>query len=181
MAANRLWIVPFFVVLITISGCVREAAEGDRITFTYELWVPMVAVVIGVAATVLGWMIRNKAGRKGWGLVIVAPIATILLAPGLYGDIAVLDKDSFHLRTGIWSMTAVHDVRFDDVTKIRITTEVTTGRRGRNVNHYFVCERKDGTQAKIPIVNQLVKGAAPLILAIAQKREIPVIDETGGQ
>ncbi len=167
-------------LLLGIGGCVREDVNGSTITVTNELWAPLVALVGGIAAAPAGWYLRKKSTRFGWGLLILSPVAVVGLAPSLFLDRAVVDDTHFSLRTGIWGLTAVHEVKFADLTRIRLISEESTGRRGRKrTDYYLLCERKDGTSSKVPLGNKVAETAAPHLVERAQALNIPIVDETG--
>lgn len=168
-------------LLLGLGGCVREDVDGSTITVTNELWVPLVALLGGIAAAPAGWFLRQKSARFGWGLLIFCPIIVLGIAPSLFLDRAVVDDTHFSLRTGIWGLTAVHEVKFADLSRIRLISEETTGRRGRKrTNYYLLCERKDGTSAKVPLGNKVAETAAPHLVERAKALNVPVVDETGG-
>ena len=168
------------LLLLGVSGCVREDVNGSTITVTNELWAPFLALMGGVAAAPAGWFLRKKSNRIGWGLLIFSPILVVGIAPSLFLDRAVVDDTHFSLRTGIWGLTAVHDVKFADLSGIRLISEETTGRRGRKrTNYYLLCERKDGTSAKVPLANQVAETAAPYLIERAKALNVPIVDETG--
>jgi hypothetical protein len=133
----------------------------------------------GVAAFLVGWKFRTTSARFGWGLLILGPVAAIFFAPSLFRDRATLDDTSFSLRTGIWGLTSVHEVKFDELKQVRIVSEEVRGRRGRRrTNFYLLCERNDGTTAKVPVNNRVAEAAAPHILQSVADHGIEVVDET---
>jgi len=178
---NRVSVYCFLaaVVLSGASGCVHESSDGPTRTFTYELWVPASVLIGGLAAAPAGWFLRKSSARFGWGLLFVAPIAAIFFAPSLFLDRAVVDDNTFSLRTGIWGLTAVHEVRFDDLKTVRIIAEETSGRNGsKRKNYYLICERIDGSTSKVPVNNNVAQAAAPRFLEKIADRGIPIQDET---
>lgn len=167
------------IVLLFVSGCVRESADGPNQIFTYELWVPFSVLFSGLVAAPAGWFLRKTSARLGWGLLIAGLVATLFFTPSLFRDRAVVADTAFSLRTGIWGLTAVHDVKYDDLKRIRIISEEVSGRRGSSrTNYYLLCERSDGTTEKIPVSNNVAQAAAPYFLKKASARGIPVVDET---
>lgn len=148
-------------------------------TFTYQFWVPLSVFLGGIVATGVGWFGRKSSSRFGWGLFAVGIIGTLVFAPSTLRDRAVVDDDGFSLRTGIWGLTAVHDVKFQDLKMVRITSEEVRGRRGsKRTNYYMMCERKDGTTAKVPINAKVAQAALPYFVEKASQRGIPIVDET---
>lgn len=167
-------------LLLGFCGCVKEEVNGSTVTVTNELWVPLVTLLGGIVGAPVGWSLREKSARLGWGLLILSPIVVIGFVPSLFLDRAVVDDTHFSLRTGIWGLTAVHDVKFADLNRVRLVSEESRGRRGsKRTNYYLVCERKDGTSAKLPLGNQVAETAAPHLISRARALNIPVIDETG--
>ena len=55
------------LLLLGVSGCVREDVNGSTITVTNELWAPFVALMGGFVAAPAGWFLRKKSNRIGWG------------------------------------------------------------------------------------------------------------------
>jgi hypothetical protein len=167
------------ILLLFVSGCVHENTDGATQTFAYELWVPLSVLLAGLVAAPAGWFLRETSSRFGWGLLIIGPVAAIFFAPSLFRDRAVVDDTAMSLRTGIWGLTSVHDVKYDDLKQIRIISEEVSGRRGsKRTNYYLLCERNDGTTAKVPVNNKVAQAAAPHFLQKASDRGIPIVDET---
>ncbi len=166
-------------LLAGLSGCVQETVNGTTKIYTYELWVPLVVLIAGLVATPAGWFLRQSSSRFAWALLISGPIAALGFAPSLFLDRAAVTPEAFTVRTGIWGMTAVHEVKFSDLRQVRYISEETVGRRGRkNTNYYFMCERKDGTSAKIPVGNNVVEAAAPAFIAKVLELNIALADQT---
>jgi hypothetical protein len=91
-----------------------------------------------------------------------------------------VDPDGFHVKTGIWGMTAEHQVRYDDLQNVHLTKEEGRGRRGRKTTKYYmVCRRKDGSQAKVPLGNSLVEKALIQIFTGMAAHHIDVVNEAG--
>ena len=171
----------FFAALFVLlmSGCVNESTSGESQTFTYELWVPASVLIFGVVASVAGWFLRSSLGRFGWALLILGPLAALFGAPSLFLDRAVVDETRFTLRTGIWGMTSVHEVEYDELKRVSVISEEVRGRRGRkSTNYYLECQRNDGTKAKIPVNNKVGETAAPHFLKRVSELGVPVVDNT---
>jgi hypothetical protein len=169
------------LLLFVMSGCVHESTEGSARVFTYEWWAPLSVLLVSIAGTIAGWFLRNTSSRFGWGLLIVAPILGIFLTPTFLLDRTSVDDTHLSMRSGIWGLTAVHDVKYDDLKLVKIVAEKVTGRRGeQRTNYYLQCDRKDGTSAKVPMGNTLAEAAAPYFFEHLKKRGIPLVDATGG-
>jgi hypothetical protein len=165
--------------LCALSGCVREVERSGEHVFRYELWVPLTALLGGMVAAPAGWALRRRSARLGWGLLILGPIAVFGVAPSLLCDRVSVDAEGFHVRTGIWGVTAVHDVKYDDVGTIRITAEQGRSRRGTHTNYYMNCDRKSGGSSKVPMSNAVTQASVEAILDGAKAHGILIVDGTG--
>ena len=169
----------FAILLLNVAGCIHESSDGPTKTFTYELWVPLSVLLIGVVAVPSGWFLRKENEKLGWGLLVIGSLASILFAPSLFRDRAIVDDSTFSLRTGIWGLTAIHEVKFQNLKQVRIVSEQVSGRRGmKRTNFYFLCERNDGTSVKVPVANNVSQAAAPYFLKRITDLGIPILDET---
>jgi len=172
--------IPFYLIAVFVlfgtSGCVRESSDGETLTVSYQLWVPVSVLLGGLVAAPIGWILHKKSIRFGRSLLILGPLAAVFFAPSLFRDRAVLDDESFSLRTGIWGMTAVHEIEFDELNQVTITEEERRRRGRKSTNTYRFCSRKDGTNAKIPLNNQVSKSAAPILLERLAKFGVPIED-----
>lgn len=167
------------LALLVSTGCVQESVDGSTHTFTYELWAPFSVLLGGLAMVPVGWIVRPRSARIGWILIILGTLGAVLMGPSMLRDRAVVDEQHFSLRTGIWGLTAVHDVPYDHLTRVRYIMEETRGRRGRkNQNYYLVCERNDGAPSKVPLGSPVAEAAAPQFLDHVIAHGIPVVDET---
>ena len=167
------------MLTVLLVGCVQEDVQGSTRTYTYQLWLPVSILLGGVVAVPAGWFLRKTSSRMGWGLLIGGPIAAIVFAPSFFRDRAVVDDTTFSLRAGIWGFTAAQEVPFRDLQGIRIVFEEVRGRRGsRRTKYYMLCERSDGTTAKVPLSNKIVQAALPYFLSKVADLGIPVVDET---
>src|SRR5262245_58162227 len=83
------------ILLLGLSGCVRETTEGATHTFEYELWVSATILLAGLIAGPAGWFLRRTSDRLGWGLMIVSPLAAVLFAPTLFFERVVVDDTTF--------------------------------------------------------------------------------------
>jgi hypothetical protein len=172
-----LW-MGLMAVLATQAGCVRESVGEAGKTFAYELYVPVLLFFGGIAAAVAGWYLRG--GRFGWVLMIGGVISTLGFAPSMFLDKVTVDDKHFTVRTGIWGLTNVHDVAYDNLTSVELTKEEKRGRRGRkSTSYYLLCHCKDGTSAKVPLNNQVCEAAAFDILTQIKDHNVPIGDATG--
>ena len=173
----RVLVCGLLLFLVTTTGCVRESVDGDVHSFTNELWISASILLAGVLAGVGGWFFRKT--KYGWAAMIAGPIAALLFAPSIFLDHATVDDSSFKVNTGIWGLTAVHEVKFDEVRAIKIISEVVSGRRGRkSTNYYLLCSKTEGGDAKIPVNNRVCEEAAKLFLERASEKGIIILDQT---
>jgi hypothetical protein len=168
------------VVLVSTfaSGCIRVSDDGDRQVIAYELWVPLTLLLACLAAMVAGWFLRKASPGRALGVALAGFVLLVLGVPSLSRDRVTIDERQFIVRTGLWGMTSVHSVTFDDVQLMRIIFETSTNSRGRERTLCFlVCQRKSGPNAKVPMNNNMCEAALPYIVKAAEKRNIPVSDE----
>lgn len=174
-AFGSLWVI----ALVTASGCVTESTEGSTSKFSYELWIPLSIFFGGVVAAPAGWVLRSWSGRVGWGLLVGGPLAALFFAPSMFLERVIVTENGFSSRGGIWGATVSHDVEFKEIRSVRLTSEQSTGRRGRKkTNYYMICEKSDGTSAKVALGNDVAEAAAVRILMILSERGIPIVDQT---
>ncbi len=178
LTARMRFALPFMLLPLLVTGCVQESdADGARV-YTYEMWVPTSVLLLGLAAGPVGFAMRERSGRLGWGLMIAGPVAAFFFAPSLFRDRVVVANDGFHVRSGIWGLTAVHSVKFADLQRIRITSETSRTRRGgKRTNYYFVCERKDGSVSKVPVSGTISEAASEQMLLHAIAYGVPIVNE----
>src|SRR5262245_14419497 len=92
------------VCCLIATGCVDESRVNDETVFTYQLWVPLVTLVIGVVGLVLGIVLRRVNNYVGWILIVCGPLFAVGMAPSLFRDRVAISADGFHVRTGIWGL-----------------------------------------------------------------------------
>ena len=169
----------FVLPVALLAGCVHQESSGSTATFRYEYWVPLVTFLGGAVAAPLGWVLRQRSTRLGWTFLIGGPIAALGFAPSLLGEKVVVDAEHFHVQTGVWGMTSVHDVKFANLQSVKLTSEVSTGRRGRkSTNYFFLCEMKSGATIKVPMNNKVAEAAAAPIVMQVMAHGIPIVDES---
>ena len=151
-----------------------------RLVYQYEWWVPLSAFLGGLVVTPIGWSLRERSARFGWGLVIAGPIAAVVLAPSLFRDRAAVGAEGFHIRTGVWGLTTVQDVQFGDLKQIRVSSSTSFTRTGRRTNYYLNCDKRNGESVKVPINSGVTEAAADAILVNASAHGVPLEDKTGG-
>jgi hypothetical protein len=174
--SSRRLLFTLAAAVTALSGCVRESTVGQQHVFTYELWVPVSVLLAGIVAVPVGWVLRGWWARLGWGMLIMGPIAAIVVAPSLLRDRIAVDDHGFTMRTGIWGLTSVHEVSFENLRRVRAVAEKGTGRGADYTHHFLMCEMKDGGLAKVPVNNSVSETAAPHILKALEQHGIPVVD-----
>lgn len=167
-----------FLLLAVTTGCVRESTDAGDEVFQYQLWAPLALVAAGIAAAPIGWFLRNRSTRFGWGLLVLGPLFALALAPSLYLERVTVGGDGFHVRSGIWGSTAVFDVDFNQIRSLRFITQTRTTRRGRRTEQVMVCVPTTGGETRIPLNNDVKRAAVKAIVQQAAARGIQVIDET---
>ena len=177
--SRRLSVIGLGLSFAAASGCVRETTEQGEHVFQYELWVPGSVLLGGIVAAVAGFFLRKWNTRVGWVLLIGGPFVALGIGPSMFFDRAAVGKDGFELRTGIYGQTVVPRVQFDDISRIRITSETRRTRRGgKSTSVYLNCDKKSGGSVKVSVNNNVSEAAGKLILQEASARGIPVVDES---
>ena len=175
MQSKKLIVVLLAFLLMICTGCVREKTEGSTHEFTYELWVAVCAVLVGVGVTVFGWMNRFGKGWRGWVMVVAGVAITLVAGPSLALSRIVVNETGFLRSSGFFGKTSVQDVKYSDVRSIKLETR--RGRRGRRTD-YVVCTKKDGSTAEFGVGDALEQAAAPHILKGAVASGIQITDQT---
>ena len=165
------------LALLFLCGCIDDRNVNGGRLISYQLWVPAGVMAVGLVAIPIGLILRRKLAWAGWSLMIIGPIAAIVMAPSLYRDRVEISDDRLFVRTGIWGLTAVHDVEFAKLKQIRITAEVVRDKNSTRTNYFYNCDTAAGV-VKVPVNNALTQYAAPLILESVRKRGIPIQDAT---
>jgi hypothetical protein len=93
-----------------------------------------------------------------------------------------VNDDGFQVHNGIWGATANSDVKFADVSGVRLTSETTRSRRGGKRTNYFLnFDRRSGQSEKVSIGNDVLEAGGLDILERLAKRGITVIDQSQAQ
>jgi len=164
---------------LLLAGCTRKEQQGDLMVWKYETWVGFAAILGGIAVAA-GAIALRKSGNWSWVIMLLAIGFTIGFAPFGFVDHVSLDQEHIATRWGFWFAPTLHDIRFDDVSRVDYTKETRRGRRGRKeTSYYLVFTTKNGTQDKLTATNSLMEAAAEdLMLALAAKN-LSVNDLTG--
>lgn len=165
-------------LLFGAAGCVQESTVNGEHIFKYALWVPLLVLFGGFVAAPGGWFLREKNSRLGWGLMILGPFAALFMAPSLFMERVGVGDDGFRVRT----ISSDKEVKFAEIRQIRVTAEVSRGRRGSTTtNYYYNWDLKAGGSTQVGINSALMKDAMPSILQQVSAHDIPILDETQGQ
>ena len=69
-----------------------------------------------------------------------------------------VNDEGFQVHNGIWGATANADIKFADVSGVRLTSETTRSRRGgKRTNYYLNFDRRSGQSEKISICNEVLE------------------------
>jgi hypothetical protein len=177
---TKRWKCFLSVLLLGLSGCVTQSQDGSSAVYAYEWWVTALWVVVGIAVGPIGWKLRG--GRYGWALLIACPVFVLGVAPTMWLTSVRVNDDGFQVHNGIWGATANSDVKFADVSGVRLTSETTRSRRGGKRTNYFLnFDRRSGQSEKVSIGNDVLEAGGLDILERLAKRGITVIDQSQAQ
>jgi hypothetical protein len=167
-------------MLLLAGGCVDRSVSGDTITYDYSWWVPVVVLLSAAVALPAGLALRGRSRRAGVGLLVLAPVLGIIVFPAMILDKVKVDSDHFETHYGIWFAPSTHNVRFDDLSELRLVTyQERTRRGGRTTKQKFVCVHKSDAPQDTVHLGTLVKQAAPEILKRAAEHGVALTE--GGQ
>ena len=164
---------------LLLAGCTRKETQGDLTIVTYEAWVGLVAILIGLVVAVVSLLMR-KSGIGAWIVAIAAVAFTVGFAPFGFVDYVRVDKEHIATRWGFWFVPTLHDIRFDDIAKVDYTKETRRGRRGRKETSYnLVFSRKSGEQEKLTATNSLMQAASDELVDALSAKGLAINDLTG--
>lgn len=166
-------------MLSVLAGCVRQSTQGAEKVYSYELWVPLSILLLGMSAAPVGWLLRNSWKKSGWGLLAAGPLFALVVAPTWFLASGRVSDESISMRRGFWGLSR-HEVRFDDLAELRLTKEVKRqGRRGARWTAYtLVCSRRDGSAIEIPLENPVSSQAVSDFVNRAMARGVPYRDDS---
>jgi hypothetical protein len=150
--------------LTVIAGCYRKASEDGGLVFSLQPWGPLLVVLAGLAAVPVGIVFFMRKRRlQGVCLAIAGPIAVVAIAPTMFLDRVVVNRDGFCSRHGFWWNPTIHQVRYDELAQVRLSFEQRTGSRGRQeYTFYFDCSLKSGKTERVPL-GDVIRQALPEI------------------
>lgn len=163
------------VSCLFVAGCYEKTSGKDGLVFTYQTWVPLLVGLAGLAAIPVGILLFVRRQRL-WGVAVAVggPLVAVAVAPGMYLDRVVVNQDGFYSRHGFWWDPVVHQVRYDDLSLVRVVVEEKTGRRGRKTySYYFDCFFKSGKQERVPL-GDVMREALPEIAGQFEAHGVPV-------
>jgi hypothetical protein len=158
-----------------IAGCYQKVSENGSLTFTFQPWLPLLVALVGIAAVPVGIMLLVRR-RRFWGicLLIVGPLAAAAVAPGMYLDKVVVNEEGFYSRHGFWWNSTIHQIRYEELSLVRVGFEERIGRRGKTYSYYFDCTFKSGKpQERVPL-GDIMREALPEIAEQFRKHGVPV-------
>jgi hypothetical protein len=162
--------------MLLLGGCVDKKVSGDVTSYSFSLWVPLVVLLIGLAAAPLGFLLRNQWQRGAWLGFILAPILLLFVVPGLFLDYCKVDSRHFEGRYGFWFAPSKFDIRYGDLNSIHHVIWTERGRRGRRTTkERFDCALKSG-EAKTVQLGDMMKHARDEIAERANAAGVKVTE-----
>ncbi len=161
--------------LLCLSGCYERFDQGGNLVFGYALWVPLLILGAALAFFGLGVAVFLKSDKfYGLVLMLVGPIAVGILVPSIFIARVEVNDEGFFSKHGLWWAPTAHQVRFDELSQVRLHVEEKLGKRGRKSHSYsFDCSLKSGKQERVPI-SDVVSEALPEIAERFRKHGIPI-------
>ncbi len=68
------------LMLVVFSGCYEMVTHGSESIYRFAWWVGPAVIVGGILAVPLGWLLRKRIARWGFGLMIMGPVALVFIA-----------------------------------------------------------------------------------------------------
>lgn len=165
--AKWLWSGLLLAGIVCLTGCAeRREAEG-AITYVFPAWTWLSAFLLGGVFSILGM----RAGQQGWRWWLLAGAAWFLFTPGLYGDRAVLTRESFDLHRGFPFHGNSLRVSFDQVKKLQLRTHKDS--KGR-LKTRIIFEGERGPVGEIPM-GDLVRAVMPDLMRILTERHVEIL------
>ena len=174
---QRLQFFLMALFLCVFCGCVKREETSSGITVTYELWVGIVAILVGVAATFFSWFATGWRGKLFFAICL---IGTLGFAPFGFVDHVTITDSQMNTQWGFWVMPTKHEVKFDEVNNVALTKSVSRGRRGRkNTNYNLEFAMSDGRVEKLSATNSLMEESADFLAEHLAMRGIEIVNQTG--
>ena len=173
--------IPFSVVcafLILSAGCTNKEDIPGGIEVSYQSWVGVVAVAVGLLASIGGWFAKNT-GFRGWIFFIFALLGLVFFSPFGFVDHVTVTDQQINTQWGFWVAPTKHEFRFDDIESVALTKETKSSRRGgTTTTYYFLFRLKNGNKEKLIASNSLMERATEDIMERLAARGIQIVDRS---
>lgn len=165
--------------LLTCTGCVDKTVSDGATTFTNASWVYGLIGLAGLALAAIG----GVAIRSNWwqgGITLLVGLGILIVGtPTYFMEKTTVRDDGFDINTGMFGGT-VHNVKYDDISSIDLTSEVRRTRRGgRKTKYFMLLHMKSGGDLKLDASEGVDVEASPLILEKAKAHGVPLQGELG--
>lgn len=159
---------------LALAGCYRKVSEGGSLTLSLQPWVPLLVAIAGVVLVPVGVVLLTRR-QLLWGIAlpVVGLLMAIAIAPGMYLDRVVVNEEGFTSRHGFWWSPSVHDIRYKDLSVVRVVVEERTTRRGKSYSYSFDCSFKSGREERVPL-GDVMREALPEIAQQFRAHGVPV-------
>ena len=165
------------VLLLLSAGCTNKEDIPNGIRVSYQSWVGVVAVAVGLLASIGGWFAKNT-GFRGWIFFIFALLGLLLFSPFGFVDHVTVTDQQISTQWGFWIAPTKHEFRFDDIKSVELTEETKSSRRGTTTNYYFVFRLNNGNKEKLIASNSLMERATQFIIEQLSLRGVQIVDRT---
>lgn len=162
---------------LAICGCVREKVNGGTTVYDFESWTWLAAGAGGLGLVAAGWLMSESAWWRRGGVALIGVILLVVLVPGMLTDRLEVDNDHFHIRTGLWFNQVDHDIRFDDIQRMELTSKSRWSRRGKRTSYDLAVYHRSGAIENVP-VGDLMKAGLVNIADRARMHGAEVVDRT---
>jgi hypothetical protein len=168
-------VVGQLAVWVTASAFFTKEVQDGGEVISFATWVVVLAVLVGVLAVPLGWLIARRNRVAGYLILVASPIAAVVFAPMLASDRVAYDADHFEAHYGLWWSPSEFNIRFADLREIRIVSKESWNRGRKSTSYFLDCVMKTGETQQVS-VGTLMQEVVDEILARARKRGVPVIN-----
>lgn len=163
------------ICCLCLAGCYRREMDNNGLVFSFQTWVPILVGLAGLVALPAGILMFAKEQRF-WGAILAVggPVIAVGVAPGMFLDRVVVNDQGFYSRHGFWFNPTIHDIRYHDLSLVRLVVEERPARGGgKNYSYYFDCSFKNGQQERVPL-GDIMREALPEIAAQFRQHGVPV-------
>ena len=169
----------FTGLLLFLSGCTKTKVDGSTLKVTYEAWVGIASLAVGIAATAFAWFAKKDGGIRAWVFFIVASAGTVFFAPFAFFDHVTVSEEKLSTQWGFWAFPTKHEFKFDDVQQVTLEKKTRRTRRGRRTSYDLNFQLRNGTSESLSATNSLMEEASDALVNQLERRNIHVIDRTG--